>query len=344
MKKCISILIMMTVILLAGCGEMKEKESDKVMKEKVVLTETGEVWEEEQPTATPDQQKNRKPLSEDERGDEKEQIDIENVQIDLPRMEEELVEEEPIEPSGSDLQIVFMGDSIFDFHRDGTGVPYLTAEQCDADIYNLAIGGTSASLPADTPMDNENWSSWCLVGVVKALTGQISTEVFEGTNAKNVLETPGANFKETDYFVIEYGINDFFQKAPLDDMDSTYNFYTYVGALRYAVVTLKEFAPDATVILCTPHYCQFFSGNQYIGDSNILNNGNGTVFDYKGKCSYVAREQNVEWLDAYFDLGIDGYTAKDYLEDGIHLTDEGRQLYADALAKKILKIEETKNN
>jgi lysophospholipase L1-like esterase len=58
----------------------------------------------------------------------------------------------------------------------------------------------------------------------------------------------------------------------------------------------------------------------------------------------VANEQQVEFLDAYLDLGINGYTAEDYLEDGVHLTQAGRQLYADALAEKILKIEETKNN
>ena len=43
-------------------------------------------------------------------------------------------------------------------------------------------------------------------------------------------------------------------------------------------------------------------------------------------------------------LGIDGYTAEEYLEDGVHLTEAGRQLYADALAKIILNYEETKNN
>ncbi|MBD5499581.1 MAG: hypothetical protein HDR10_00005, partial [Lachnospiraceae bacterium] len=54
--------------------------------------------------------------------------------------------------------------------------------------------------------------------------------------------------------------------------------------------------------------------------------------------------QQVYFFDAYLDLGIDGYTAEEYLEDGVHLTAAGRQLYADALAEKILSIEETKNN
>ena len=81
-----------------------------------------------------------------------------------------------------------------------------------------------------------------------------------------------------------------------------------------------------------------------IGDGNSINNGYGTLYDYAGTCEYIAGEQQVLFFDAYLDIGIDGYTAEEYLEDGVHLTDKGRQIYADALAKMILEHEETKNN
>ena len=58
----------------------------------------------------------------------------------------------------------------------------------------------------------------------------------------------------------------------------------------------------------------------------------------------MSKERQTEFFDAYLDLGIDGYTAEEYLEDGVHLTAAGRQLYADALADMILSIEENKNN
>ena len=347
MKRCISILaiLAMTMTLLVGCAVAKTEGNDKAMQENIVLTETGEVLIKEQPTVEPEEKEevNDLPLTEDNDAVQ-EHISIGDVEIDVPDLEEEVVEQEPIEASGSELQIVFLGDSIFDSHRDGTGIPYLTAVQCDADVYNLAIGGTSATLEMGEQNESEAWTSRSLVGVVKAMKGEIPTDIFKNDNAKRILDDPNADFSKTDYFVIEYGINDFFRAVPLDNLDATFDCHTYVGALRYAVSNLRELAPDATIILCSPHYCQFFNGNQYIGDGNVLNNGYGTLFDYKGKCLYVAREQQTESLDAYFDLGIDGYTAKDYLEDGVHLTEEGRQLYADALAKKILRIEETKNN
>ena len=139
-------------------------------------------------------------------------------------------------------------------------------------------------------------------------------------------------------------MNDFLRATPLTGGYSDFDIRTYVGALRYAVSNLKDYANDATVILCSPNYAQFFSGDQFIGDGQSLNTGYGTLFDYKGICEYVAKEQGAEFFDAYFGLGIDAYTADEYLEDGVHLSEKGRHLYADALAEMILNIEETKNN
>ena len=76
----------------------------------------------------------------------------------------------------------------------------------------------------------------------------------------------------------------------------------------------------------------------------MTNNGNGTLFDYVGTCNYIANEQNTLFLNAYLDLGIDGYTIDEYLEDGVHLSEAGRILYSDTLSHMILSYEETKNN
>ena len=139
-------------------------------------------------------------------------------------------------------------------------------------------------------------------------------------------------------------MNDLLRATPMSNSDNGYDIRTYVGALRYAVSNLNEYAHDATIILCAPNYAMFYNGDKFIGDGNTLNTGYGTLFDYKGSCEYVAKEQGAQFFDAYLDLGIDGYTADEYLEDGVHLTEAGRRLYADALSEMILSIEETKNN
>ncbi len=336
----LTFILLCTVIM--GCAtERKEKESTDLSADNVIITETGETLIKQQPTkgpaatATPAQE---------ELGELPTPAVVPEVEISEPEQEQVITEEDQISPAGGELQIVFLGDSIFDNNRDGTGIPYLTSVACNADCYNLAIGGTCAAIELTEQYGDDEWTSRSLVGMVKAIRGDIPTDVFAGTRAKEILDSGEVDFRNTDYFIVEYGMNDFFRATPLTSDSSDYDVRTYVGALRYAVSNLQECANDATIILCGPNYAQFFNGDAFIGDGNTLNTGYGTLFDYKGICQYVAKEQGAHFFDAYLDLGINGYTAEEYLEDGVHLSAAGRQLYADALAEKILKIEETKNN
>lgn len=341
-KVGIFLTLLLIVATMVGCTvNESEKENTDLSSENVIITETGEVLIKEQPTEKP--ATTQTPESE-LMGELPTPAVVPEVEISEPEQEQVITEEDQISSNGSELQIVFLGDSIFDNNRDGTGIPYLTSVQCDADCYNLAIGGTCAAIELTEEYENDKWTSTSLVGVVKAIRGDISTDVFEGKRTKEILDNKEVDFKDTDYFVIEYGMNDFFRATPLTGGNSDYDIRTYVGALRYAVSNLKDYANDATIILCGPNYAQFYSGDRFIGDGQSLNTGYGTLFDYVGKCQYVAKEQGAVFFDAYMDLGIDAYNADEYLEDGVHLSEAGRHLYADALAKKILEIEETKNN
>lgn len=341
-KTAIFLIMLLFATAIMGCtAEESEKENTDLSAGNVIITETGETLIKAQPTQEP--AASQAPATE-EWGELPSPSVVPEVEISEPEQEQVITEEDQTSPTGSELQIVFLGDSIFDNNRDGTGIPYLTSVACDADCYNLAIGGTCAAIELTEQYENENWTSKSLVGIVKAIRGDISTDAFEGTRTREILDKGEVDFKNTDYFVIEYGMNDFLRATPLTGGYSDYDIRTYVGALRYAVSNLLEYANDATVILCGPNYAQFFSGDQFIGDGQSLNTGYGTLFDYKGICEYVAKEQGAEFFDAYFGLGIDAYTADEYLEDGVHLTEAGRHLYADALSEMILKIEETKNN
>lgn len=337
-RKGISFLVVVGVLLVlmfTGCSlqEKEEEKQDEILHDNVIITETGEVIDKE-PVIQETPEATAMP----------EVVEIDAEMLVEPEQEQVISEENQTEPQGKELQLVFLGDSIFDTYRDGTGIPYRTAVECDADVYNLAIGGTCAAVAGDEQIGLEEWTSRSMVGIVNAVAKKIPTDIFVNDTAKTILDNPNIDFSKTDCFIVEYGMNDFLSATPLDNKDQFYDVKTYAGALRYAVATLKGVAPDATIILCSPTYAQFYNGSWMIGDGNSVNNGYGTLFDYKGICEYVAGEQQVFFFNAYQDLGINGYTAEDYLEDGIHLTDEGRQIYADALAKAILSYEEEKNN
>ncbi|MCH5253540.1 MAG: SGNH/GDSL hydrolase family protein [Lachnospiraceae bacterium] len=241
-----------------------------------------------------------------------------------------------------DMQIVIMGDSILDSVRDSDGVASLIGENCNADVYNMSIGGTTAALVDGEEYNYNNWTSISLLGIVNAILGNISKDVFSPYRAGEILNE--CDFSKTDYFVIEYGVNDFTAKIPCgryfeDGVTPTADeAHTYVGALELAISMLHDAFPDAKILLVSPHYCQFFSGERYLGDAYSIDYGWGALIAYKDMCSNIYnqhKQDNVLFYDTFVNSGIDAYTADDYLEDGIHLTEAGRRSYADYAAKII---------
>lgn len=337
MKKKLSIfLISIMMVLCCACTDKADESNpvDSAESKNEEIIDFSDVLDQMQQEQSATPEPTEAPVEETNNAEE----------ITFPEHEQVITEEDQTTPQGHALQLVFLGDSIFDSYRDGTGVPYLTAVQCEADVYNLAIGGTTATIDQTESAENEKWTSSGLMGLVKAMEKKIPTDIFEGKRAKAILDNPDIDFSQTDYFIIEYGINDYFEGRPISNLDEPYSVYNYVGALRCAISELRDLAPGCTIVICPPHYCMFFNGDRYVGDSNVTDKGFGTLRDYMEICEYVAGEQQTLFLNTYYDLGIDGYTAEQYLEDGIHLTAEGRQLYADALAKLILSYEEEKNN
>ena len=243
-----------------------------------------------------------------------------------------------------DMQIVFMGDSIIDSDRENDGVAALVSDACNAKVYNMAMGGTTAALLPDQSEDYSDWDSRGLLGVVNAILGNIDTTLFENYKAGQILKE--CDFSKTDYFVIEYGVNDFLSKIPISqylengEMRNEDRAHTYASALESALTSLHVAFPDAKIIVIAPHYCQFFEGGKYIGDGYSLDYGYGNLISYARVCGYVAHhreEDGVMFYNAFEESGIDAYSAEDCLEDGIHLTSEGRHRYADFIIRMIMK-------
>lgn len=242
------------------------------------------------------------------------------------------------------MQIVVLGDSIMADQRENNGdVPTLIGEATNAKVYNLAVGGTTAALMPEEQFNFADWNSKGFLGVVNAMLGNISPDIFAGYETERILRE--CDFSKTDYFVIEYGINDFTSgKVPqsryLADggMLNIDEAHTYAGALDIGVRTLVERFPDAKILLVSPHYCQFFEDETYVGDAYSVNYGYGTLVEFYRIVTYVAGQHKgdgVLYFNAMEQSGIDAYTADEFLEDGVHLSNEGRRMYADQIAGRI---------
>ena len=353
----------LSVGMMTGCGDSRTvtEQVNELLSEQ--LNSQSPSWDQVEDTLQEDEKPEIQPeemVSEEEDNlstteDLKEEEPVEEIELDWGEVEvdetvlttdghKEVKEDEKMMDEEDHLQLVFLGDSIFDMARDGTGVPYLTAEALDASCYNLAIGGTCAALHKDESADYEKWDSSSVLGVAKAVAGLVSPDAFSRYHARDVFDT--CDFSKTDYFIVECGTNDFLSQYPIDlNQGGTYQWYTYYWAVYAIVGDLLNAYPDAKVIFCTPHYEQFYFKDKGIaGDVNILDLGRGPLINYIAAGHNAAQMAGAYAINCYDELPINGYTADDYLLDGIHLTEEGRRVYAEMLVKTINHLEMESGN
>lgn len=262
--------------------------------------------------------------------EESQPAETEMVQATETVPQEETVQEEV--PQEDRLNIVVFGDSIWDMDRGDTGIAAQVANYMNADVYNCAVGGSRATLKDGESPDNfEKWDSSSLMGMCNILAGKVDPEFLEGYPAGGVIRN--VNPQTVDYYIIAYGLNDYFSGAPIAvEGSDSWDAHGYAGALRNAILLLSQISPQAKVLLISPTYCQFYKDEAMYTDSNMKDYGQGTLTQYANAARNVAETNNTLYIDAYSTMGITPYTADQYLEDGVHLTIEGRSLYAKAVA------------
>ncbi len=264
---------------------------------------------------------------------------------EVPQEESEEPEQEPEKKKKKDkkFDIVFMGDSQFDNARGtASDIPSYTCCLLDKDVkfYNLAIGGTSASLGREDYVDDvSQFNDSCFVGICYALAGKCSSDFLSQYAAYEDYQkvTP----ENVDLYVIEYGANDYINGKDLFNSGSNNDIHTFNGALTEGIETLQKISPKAKFIICSPAYCVWYNGSgQYIGDSYVVSKGIGPLSEYANTASNLANAFGFPYLDAMyasmFDLKQETY--EDYLSDGLHFTEKGRQIYASVLAHLIQKV------
>ncbi len=262
----------------------------------------------------------------------------------IPEEEVQLVEDD--ETADDTVKIVFFGDSqIATGREEGSDIATLMGGRIpNAEVYNLAIGGTTASLEASTSEINlDKLTSISFIGMSSALVGK-SDRNATLANYPNILETMNnIDVADVDYYFIEYGANDFFEKVPLDasiyEADQIHTFY---GALKTGIAQLMEASPNAKIIVMLPFYGIYTDPNgTYIGDSFVVSNGVGTLAEYAEKARNVTEDMELYCFDGMFASKCDLYldTASEYLSDGLHLTLTGRQIMG-RLLSHIVNFEE----
>lgn len=241
---------------------------------------------------------------------------------------EELVAED------DELVIVFMGDSQFENGTEnGTDIASIVGQYTHAHTLNLGMGGTCAALVKNESASLENWGSRSFYGVTLMLQGVASRQSMEGRPQLAVMESIDPS--TVDYYVISYGLNDFYNGVTHHIQGQENVEWNYYGALDMGMNNLRSISPQAQFIVCTPAYTQFYGKDgAYLGDSHVYYLNGVNLNEFAEQARHVGYAHNALVLDAAFDtmFNLNSTNAEAYLEDGVHLTERGRQIYALALS------------
>lgn len=253
----------------------------------------------------------------------------ENAETETQAETEKQTEAESESQADSDddgvTRILVLGDSIWGNYRDDTGIAarveyYMGALGYEAKVYNAAIGGTRATIDYD---DNE-WeygpgSENSLGKMISIMEGNTDIELLQGKTAYTELKEAMAVIDEIDVVILAYGMNDFLSQAPGNNSDRPWTGFG--TAMVMGVGGIRRVCPQAEILLVAPTYASYFS-------IPVQNYGGSALYNYASLVCDVAKGEETLCIDAYNNMGIDAYNADQYLEDGVHLNEAGRDLYA----------------
>lgn len=218
-------------------------------------------------------------------------------------------------PDLSQYTLVFFGDSVLATASGSYSIPGYITGLSDATVYNYAIGGTSASTGPDGTANfpdivDDFFAKYCITE-----NGSYAFRPEEDSISQDNL-----------YFVIGFGLNDYFNGAPLDNPDNAYDTASYAGGLRSSIATLREALPEAHFIILTPTFTSYFSN----GTEKNSENG-GQLTDYVETAVHISEELGIYCLDQYNGLGIDASNIYDFSSDGCHPNELGRLTLATSI-------------
>lgn len=322
--ECIIIVLLLVIIGMLNRDRVNTAANDAIYEE-TITEEVGldETVAEDIIEEFPKEEANPGPggTNPDESGTDGQDASVQEVDQIPSVTEKELLEER--------INVVVFGDSIWNDGRGEDGISEQVMEQLNAKFYNCAIGGTTATVGEDESTDLANWTSRSFNGMMYMAIDEIEEEDLIAKDAAyNVMKN--VNFEEMDYAIISYGLNDYFSDMPIYP-EEYYDMNSFVGALRYGISRLQKYYPDMDIILTSPTYCGWFAGEREFELGRYVESARG-----------VAEELGIHFLDMYHAFGKNPEQKMQYLEDGVHLTKEGRTLYANSVITILEELEKAK--
>jgi len=237
------------------------------------------------------------------------------------------------------LTIVNFGDSVFGNTQHSTSISGCLQKIRGDIVYNFGFGGTTLGV-RDTATESA-WDVFAFHSLVDSVCkndyskqeDMLNSDIYFPSYFFTTIDSlKTMDWNTVDVITIAYGTNDYNKDVPLNGDD--YDVTNFKGALQYSVKRLQETYPHIRIIVITP-ILRFFDDGTCSDDAD--RSGTGTLIDFKDVLLDTCEQLHLPVINAYDDLGLSQYNKPTYfqIDDGCHLNERGRMMYAALISGKI---------
>ncbi|MBQ9512638.1 MAG: hypothetical protein IJR58_05550 [Lachnospiraceae bacterium] len=245
------------------------------------------------------------------------------------------------------LNILFLGNDALSDGDENARIPDYVAsylkEHSDEEVHvsNAAVAGSriaakSAQYDAMYPYDLVSFfytASYIASGDFSFME-RYATDTGSATASSAAQVLKETDFSALDMIVVMYDATDYLNGTPVFNPGNAYDQITYCGALKSGIMAIKERYPHIRFVFMFPTFCYIEDADGNLGNSDIVDIGNGDLTTYLIKAIDVCQEEGVSIIDNYSGT-VNEDNADEYLTDNVHLTDTARKHIAAHLLRVV---------
>lgn len=256
-----------------------------------------------------------------------------------------IVEEEYLPADDGETTIVCFGNNPFSDDRNSdTNLCNMIEEMTGATVYNCSIPGSYLSAYNDhfiadsEPMDAFSFywlaTTFCMDNFQmfdKALENmqEVPDDIVESTKLLRSID-----FSKVDVITLMFDGSDYLAGRPMYNDEYFSDSQQFTGSMAAGIELIQYYYPHIRIIVMSPTYAYGLEEDGSYASSYIKTYGQSYLSTYVVKQAEAAYLLGVSFVDNLYGTIYEGI-APDYLEDHLHLNEDGRKLVAERFVEAL---------
>ena len=223
--------------------------------------------------------------------------------------------------------VVILGDSLVANDYAGDELDEMLSKVWNTEVFNGGFGGThlcNQNLKGAESYGEESLSLEELADSIVTGDFLVQKSVIKKVSKLDYYESrvdalSQIDFEKVRILIIEHGVNDYLQQTPPEEVEST---------LRDVIIKLQKRYPDLQIWVCSPTFCYLVKDEEKLY-CDTIELGEFVLEEYILAEERVCKELGVGFVNNYHQDVITKETIEQYVLDGLHLNEAGRQIMAE---------------